>query len=127
MGTRHGMVFQIRDGVTDGGMGLQVVGGVPDRKDGVFPSGLALFPNMDATSVPHLATPIPALHLAGMGHFQCLFQSHLAWVQSHFMCCTLHENSIFHLAWKISQNSREATPFPSIRYSTSQQQGENNL
>ena len=31
------------------------------------------------------------------------------------------KNNIFHLAWKNSQNNREATLFPSIRYSTSHQ------
>ena len=38
------------------------------------------------------------------------FQSHLTWFQSH-----LAWNNIFHLVWKNSQNSRAATPFPSIR------------
>ena len=48
--------------------------------------------------------------------FQCLFQSHLVWVQSHLACSPPCENNIFHLSWKNSQNSHEATPFTSIRY-----------
>ena len=60
------------------------------------------------------ATKCP-LHLKRkFGFFQvfwCSFQSYLTWVQSHLV-----SNNIFHLAWKNSQNSRAATPFPSIRY-----------
>ena len=45
--------------------------------------------------------------------FSCSFKSHLVWVQSHLTCSPPIENNIFHLAWENSQNSREATPFPS--------------
>ena len=48
--------------------------------------------------------------------FWCSFQSHLMWVQSQLVCSPPLKNNIFHLGWKNFQNSREATPFPSIRY-----------
>ena len=35
---------------------------------------------------------------------------------SHLTCSPPCKNNIFHLAWKNSQNSHEATPIPSIRY-----------
>ena len=43
--------------------------------------------------------------------------SHLTWpFSSHIHMPPPCENNIFHLAWKNSQNSRETTPIPSIRY-----------
>ena len=77
------------------------------------------------TGHPNLAVPqsmLPPPIWLGWGspppnvHLRCSFQSHLIWVEA-----TPCVNNIFHLAWKNSQNSREATPFPSIKYSPSHQ------
>ena len=72
-----------------------------------------------ASLIPHLHSSkflsFPIFISISPFHFQGSFQSHLAWVQSHLTCSPPCKNNIFHLTWKNSQNSREATPFPSIR------------
>ena len=43
-------------------------------------------------------------------------ETHHLLLASHLTCSPPCENNIFHLAWKNSQKSHEATPIPSIRY-----------
>ena len=62
---------------------------------------------------PHLPLPYLAPSASWLGClFWCLFQSHLTLVQAHLVCSPPRESNIFHLTWKKSQNSHEATPFP---------------
>ena len=59
----------------------------------------------------HPSSKFPDVHcnLPPTFHFQGLFQSHLTWVQFHLACSPPYENNIFHLAWKNSRKSHEAT------------------
>ena len=96
-------------------------------------------------SVPHLASAYiwphpwppqsgcpsvclcPPPNLASIGvPLQCSFlmfisiSLYVGW--SHLTYSPPHQNNVFHLMWKNSQNSCEATPFPSIKYSPSHHQ-----
>ena len=64
----------------------------------------------------HCSIYFPFTQVRSFWVFQCTFQSHLTWVQSHLACSHPCENNIFNLTWKNSQNSLEASPFPLVRY-----------
>ena len=139
-GARQGMGYQI------GRMGYQIGNGVPERGKGTRgapcphlapapiwppPPHLSPAPVWHHPS-PHLALPLPPICPHPLAIPICPPPIWLGWrcppmfvslsscmgsISSHMPPSV--QNNIFHLAWKNSQNSCEATPFPSIRHSTS--------